>query len=75
MDEAHRNFHTASGRYKPFADLLQNDGYLFVSNTRAFKVDALKGVDVLVIANAMGPVDTRDGLRLLPRKNMSSSGG
>src|SRR5262249_48356280 len=27
IDEAHFNFHTASGRYKPFADLVSNDGY------------------------------------------------
>ena len=27
VDEAHNNFHTADGRYKPFADLLKNDGY------------------------------------------------
>src|SRR4051812_37421737 len=27
FDEAHNNFHTASGRYKPFADLITNDGF------------------------------------------------
>src|SRR5262245_30118785 len=27
IDEAHHNFHTAGGRYKPFADLLRRDGY------------------------------------------------
>src|SRR5262245_19325469 len=27
IDEAHRNLHTVSGTYKPFADLLANDGY------------------------------------------------
>src|SRR5262249_30335777 len=25
IDEAHQNFHTAAGRYKPFADLIGND--------------------------------------------------
>jgi len=57
MDEAHRNFHTASGRYKPFADLLRSDGYVVASNAQPFTADVLKGVDVLVIANAMGPDD------------------
>src|SRR5262245_36982417 len=27
FDEAHNNFHTATGRYKPFADLITSDGY------------------------------------------------
>ncbi len=53
MDEAHRNFHTASDRYKPFADLLRNDGYLVSINQLPFTAETLKGVDV--IANAMGP--------------------
>src|SRR5437667_5026912 len=28
IDEAHRNFHTRTGRYKPFGDLMQADGYV-----------------------------------------------
>src|SRR5262249_15340464 len=27
FDEAHHNFHTAGGRYKPFAELMRSDGY------------------------------------------------
>ena len=27
VDEAHNNYHTANGRYRPFADLLRGDGY------------------------------------------------
>src|SRR5258708_11038989 len=57
VDEAHRNFHTASDRYKPFADLLRNDGYIVSSNRQPFTAETLKDVDVLVIANAMGPDD------------------
>ena len=34
MDEGHRNFHTASGRYKPFAELLRSDGYTVSSTER-----------------------------------------
>src|SRR5262249_13874161 len=55
IDEAHRNFHTAGGRYRPFAELLRSDGYTVSSNRRTFGAEMLKDVDVLVIANAMGP--------------------
>jgi hypothetical protein len=41
LDEAHANFHTASGRYKPFADLLQADGYRVVAGTELFSARAL----------------------------------
>ena len=54
FDEAHNNFHTASGRYKPFADLITSDGYAVVPNKQKFTPAALKGFDVLVIANAIG---------------------
>jgi hypothetical protein len=55
IDEAHHNFHTAAGRYKPFADLLRNDGYIVSSNQQSFSADRLNDVDVLVIGNATGP--------------------
>ena len=54
LDEAHANFHTVSGRYKPFADLLQADGYRVSAGTQAFTAQGLSGVQVLVIANALG---------------------
>jgi len=54
FDEAHYNFHTATGRYKPFADLISNDGYQVVSNQQKFSADVLKGYRVLVISNALG---------------------
>ena len=57
MDEGHRNFHTASGRYKPFAELLRSDGYVVSSSRGGFTAERLKDADVLVIANAMGPED------------------
>jgi hypothetical protein len=53
IDEAHSNFHTAGGQYKPFADLLTNDGYRIVPSTRRFEKGSLQGVHVLVIANAV----------------------
>jgi hypothetical protein len=54
VDEAHHNFHTIEGRYRPFAQLLASDGYKVASSTAAFDASTLSGIDVLVIANAMG---------------------
>jgi hypothetical protein len=54
FDEAHNNFHTASGRYKPFADLIINDGYQLTPNKQKFSAAVLKGYDILVISNALG---------------------
>ncbi len=53
FDEAHQNFHTASGRYKVFADLVTNDGYRVVPNKEVFTPERLVDGDILVIANAM----------------------
>jgi len=55
IDEAHSNFHTAAGRYKPLAELLRNDGYEVVAGTAAFSRESLGGVRVLLIANAAAP--------------------
>ena len=54
FDEAHNNFHTASGRYKPFADLITNDGYQITPGKEKFSAATLKGYDILVISNALG---------------------
>ncbi len=55
IDEAHNNFHTAGGRYKPLADLLRHDGYEVARGTKAFFPRSLAGVRVLIVANALGP--------------------
>ena len=55
FDEAHRNFHTTDGRYKPFATLITNDGYQVTPNKEKFQKSTLNGYDILVIANASGP--------------------
>lgn len=52
FDEAHRNYHTALGRYRPFANLIANDGCRVTSSNLPFTPAVLKGSDVLVIANA-----------------------
>ncbi|MGA9993971.1 MAG: DUF4350 domain-containing protein [Pyrinomonadaceae bacterium] len=54
FDEAHYNFHTAGGRYKPFAQLIAADGYQITSNKEKLSKALLKGYDILVIANALG---------------------
>ena len=53
LDEAHFNFHTADGRYKPFADLLRRDGYRVLPNRSKFSKESLKDCKILVIANAL----------------------
>src|SRR5262249_3030303 len=52
FDEAHDNFHTASGRYKPLADLISSDGYQVIPNKEAITSERLAGRDLLIIANA-----------------------
>ncbi|HEY0319785.1 MAG TPA: hypothetical protein VGC66_02320 [Pyrinomonadaceae bacterium] len=54
FDEAHFNFHTTTGRYKPFASLITNDGYRVTANKEKFSAATLKGYDILVISNALG---------------------
>ena len=53
LDEAHTNFHTADGRYRPFAMLLERDGYVVRPNRAPFSRRALDSARVLVIANAL----------------------
>lgn len=57
FDEAHNNFHTTTGRYKPFSDLITNDGYHVVRNRKTFAKASLDTFKVLVIANAIGAED------------------
>ncbi len=60
FDEAHRNHHTAGGRYKPFADLITNDGYDVTPNRDPFSAERLGGVPVLVVVCAKGSNDAND---------------
>jgi hypothetical protein len=60
FDEAHHNFHTTDGRYKPFFDLLMNDGYRVVRNRQPFAKSMLSSFKVLVIANALGAEEDDD---------------
>ncbi|HET6853372.1 MAG TPA: DUF4350 domain-containing protein [Pyrinomonadaceae bacterium] len=60
FDEAHHNFHTTEGRYKPFVDLLMNDGYRVVRNRQPFTKTSLSSYKVLVISNALGAEEDDD---------------
>lgn len=51
-DEAHLNTHSASGTYKPFIDLIKNDGYEVTVNQKLFSTDELSSYDLLIICNA-----------------------
>ncbi|HEX4145934.1 MAG TPA: M56 family metallopeptidase [Pirellulales bacterium] len=53
FDEAHHNFHTASGRYKPLASLITNDGYQVVAGTEPFTPQQLRNYQILISSNAM----------------------
>lgn len=74
FDEAHRNFHTASGRYKPFADLLRNDGYIVDGNNHPLSPEVLKEVSILVIANALGPYGHEGWWALTPEEEAAVTG-
>jgi len=60
FDEAHHNFHTTEGRYKPFVELLLNDGYRVVRSRQPFTKTSLSSFKVLVIANALGAEEMDD---------------
>ena len=61
IDEAHANFHTSTGRYRPFAELLRNDGYTVVAGKTPIDRDGLDATDVLVISNALPPPGSTPG--------------
>ncbi len=60
FDEAHNNFHTATGRYKPFVDLVFSDGYQIAANRKPFTRESLQTYKILIIANALGAEEMDD---------------
>jgi hypothetical protein len=60
LDEAHTNFHTVEGRYKPFVMLLQRDGFVVQPNRAPFSRESLAQARVLVIANALHKNNERE---------------
>lgn len=55
IDEAHNNFHTAEGTYRPFAEVLSRDGYRVQRATQPIDLELLVSCDILVIADAQPP--------------------
>lgn len=53
LDEAHHNFHTTTGRFRPFTEFLRRDGYIVKGNRQLFNPVSLRDVRILVIANAL----------------------
>ncbi len=60
VDAGHHNFHTADGRYRPFADLLRRDGYRVDSHLGSFSRESLHDCKILVISNALHLSDVND---------------
>lgn len=60
FDEGHNNYHTSSGRYKPFSDLMTSDGFRIVPTTESITGRSLKGHDILIISGASGPRAQRE---------------
>lgn len=54
IDEAHHNAHRAKGKYRPFARLLEADGYRVVRGRDKLAPGVLANDDILVIVNAAG---------------------
>lgn len=59
-DEGHLNTHTAESAYKPFADLVRNDGYTLRVSNQPITRETLNGVSVFVLAVARGANETND---------------
>jgi len=59
LDEAHFNFHTATGRYVSFAQLLRRDGYVVHASASRFDKESLGKGKILVIANALAEINSQ----------------
>lgn len=66
FDEAHNNRHKLSDTYRPFADLVTNDGYRVVPNREELRKNVLVGYGVLVIAGALGSANADSPDRASP---------
>lgn len=53
IDEGHFNLNNINGRYKPFANLLEKDGYRVMEYKSEFKKAELTKGKILVISNAL----------------------
>jgi hypothetical protein len=53
LDEAHNNYHTLAGRYRPFGDFLRSNGFVVKPSLAPLSASVLAGADVLTISNAL----------------------
>lgn len=60
FDEAHNNHHSIKTSYKPFANLISNDGCIVSSTDNSVDSSLLSNVDVFIIATAKGKEDPND---------------
>jgi hypothetical protein len=60
IDAAHNNFHTATGRYLPFARLLSADGYQVKDYSNDFSAPLPADARIIVIANALNKLNISD---------------
>lgn len=54
FDQGHNNMHRMDGTYRPFVDLISNDGCSVASIDKPFTQELLQPYDILVIANPKG---------------------
>ena len=59
-DEGHLNSHTADAAYRPFVDLMRNDGYEVRRARGPFSAEVLAAARVLVVVTARGANDAND---------------
>ena len=53
IDEGHFDLNTKNGRYKPFADVLERDGYVVKGYKGKFTEEGLSKGKILVVSNAL----------------------
>jgi len=53
IDQGHNNYHTAGGRYGPFASLLRDDGYVVEGIESEFSIETLQSCRILVIVSPL----------------------
>ena len=77
LDEAHNNFHTLDYRYRPFAKLLEKDGYEIKPSKSKITRDLLDQCSIFVISDPMSKENksafTRDEIVIL--RDWVSDGG
>jgi hypothetical protein len=68
FDEAHHNHHRAGTTYQPFVRLVESDGYRVSRGRERVSADVLRGVDVLVVAGALGTNERNDDAAFAPEE-------